>query len=347
MDRRRRHTLVWRFPRYQNEIKNGAQLIVRPGQVAVFVHRGQIADVFEPGTTRSRPTTCRSSRTLAGWKYGFNSPFQAEVYFVSTRQITDLQVGHAEPDHAPRRRFRPRARCARSAPTRCGRSTPRRCSRSWSAPTASFEADEITELMRVDHQPAFADLVGEGQDRARSTWRRTTASCRSSCGKMVIERVDDEYGLDVPQLYIVNISLPEEVEKALDTRAQHGRDRRPRPTIRQYQLGAAMPVAAANPAGGIAGAGVGVGMGMAIAGRFTRARARRRRRLRRRPRRGTCVERGQAVGPWSPEQLAQAVAAGRVGPDTLVWCAGMTVWAAARSVPALAALFGTPPPPPR
>ena len=55
-----RHTLVWRFPRYNNQIKNGAQLIVRPGQMAVFVHRGQIADVFEPGSYELKPTTCRS-----------------------------------------------------------------------------------------------------------------------------------------------------------------------------------------------------------------------------------------------------------------------------------------------
>ena len=56
-----RHTLVWRFPRYHNQIKHGAQLIVRPGQCAVFVHRGRIADVFGPGSCGSRPATCRCS----------------------------------------------------------------------------------------------------------------------------------------------------------------------------------------------------------------------------------------------------------------------------------------------
>jgi membrane protease subunit (stomatin/prohibitin family) len=115
-----------------------------------------------------------------------------------------------------------------------------------------------------------------------------------------------------------------------------------------YQVGAATPVAAANPAGGLAGAGVGVGMGMAIAGRFPASA----------PAGGSAlpppppatwhvVENGQAVGPWTAAQLAQGVAAGRIGPDTLVWCAGMAEWAAARTVPALAALFQSPPPPPR
>ena len=84
-----RHTLVWRFPRYQNEIKNGAQLIVRPGQKAIFVHRGQIADIFEPGNYELKTDNLPILSTIAGWKYGFNSPFRAEVYFVSTKQLTD------------------------------------------------------------------------------------------------------------------------------------------------------------------------------------------------------------------------------------------------------------------
>ncbi|HIK95796.1 MAG TPA: antifreeze protein, partial [Planctomycetes bacterium] len=92
-----RHTLVWRFPRYQNEIKNGAQLIVRPGQTAVFVHRGQIADIFEPGHYELKTDNLPLLSTIAGWKYGFNSPFRAEVYFVSTKQITDLKWGTPNP----------------------------------------------------------------------------------------------------------------------------------------------------------------------------------------------------------------------------------------------------------
>src|SRR3954470_2898069 len=81
------HTLVWRFPRYQNEIKNGAQLVVRPGQVAVFVNQGRIADVFDPGQYKLETKTLPLLSTIMGWKYGFNSPFKAEVYFISTRQI--------------------------------------------------------------------------------------------------------------------------------------------------------------------------------------------------------------------------------------------------------------------
>ncbi|MCA8957291.1 MAG: SPFH domain-containing protein, partial [Planctomycetes bacterium] len=91
------HTLVWRFPRYHNQIKNGAQLIVRPGQVAVFVHEGKLADVFEQGTHTLETRNLPILSTLQGWKYGFDSPFKAEVYFVSTRVITDLKWGTPSP----------------------------------------------------------------------------------------------------------------------------------------------------------------------------------------------------------------------------------------------------------
>jgi hypothetical protein len=100
-----------------------------------------------------------------------------------------------------------------------------------------------------------------------------------------------------------------------------------------------MPVAAANPAGGLAGAGVGLGMGLAMAGPTQRAAA------------PPAVpgslwhvaEQGRATGPLGTDALSQAVAQGRVTRDTLVWCAGMAAWEPAANVPALAALFGPPP----
>jgi len=90
-------TLVYRFERYGNEIKYDAKLTVREGQSAVFVNEGQLADVFPPGmyslTTKNLPILS----TLKGWKHGFESPFKAEVYFVSTRQFTDLKWGTKNP----------------------------------------------------------------------------------------------------------------------------------------------------------------------------------------------------------------------------------------------------------
>src|ERR1700683_5445109 len=89
--------LAYRFPRYNNEIKMGAKLTVREGQAAAFVNEGQLADVYSPGmhtlTTENMPILS----TLKGWKYGFSSPFKAEVYFILTKRYTDLKWGTQNP----------------------------------------------------------------------------------------------------------------------------------------------------------------------------------------------------------------------------------------------------------
>src|SRR4051794_5589384 len=89
--------LAYRFPRYQNEIKMGAKLVVREGQNAVFVNEGQLADVYKPGTYTLTTQNMPVLATLRGWKYGFNSPFKAEVYFISSRKFTDLKWGTPGP----------------------------------------------------------------------------------------------------------------------------------------------------------------------------------------------------------------------------------------------------------
>jgi len=90
-------TLAYRFERYQNEIKNGAKLVVREGQMAAFINEGQLADVFKPGTYELTTKNLPILATLRGWKYGFNSPFKAEIYFCSTRKFTDLKWGTPGP----------------------------------------------------------------------------------------------------------------------------------------------------------------------------------------------------------------------------------------------------------
>jgi len=90
-------TLVWRFLRYENEIKHGTQLIVRQSQAAVFVNKGKIADVFTPGMHHLTTANLPLLSTLMGWKYGFHSPFKAEVYFVNTRNFTNLKWGTKNP----------------------------------------------------------------------------------------------------------------------------------------------------------------------------------------------------------------------------------------------------------
>ena len=90
-------TMVWRFPRYQAEIKNGAQLTVRESQVAVLVNEGQFADIYQPGRYQLTTSNMPILTTLKGWKYGFNSPFKVDVYFVNTKQFLNLRWGTSNP----------------------------------------------------------------------------------------------------------------------------------------------------------------------------------------------------------------------------------------------------------
>ncbi|MBW2361032.1 MAG: SPFH domain-containing protein [Deltaproteobacteria bacterium] len=346
-----RHTLVWRFPRFRNQIKYGAQLVVRPGQSAIFVKQGQIADVFGPGHHRLETRNLPILSTIAGWKHGFDSPFKAEVYFVSTRQITDLKWGTPnpvlmrDPDFGPVR--------VRAFGTYTLRALdPATLLKELVGTDSSFEANEIHELLRSIISTSFADVIAKSElpilDLA-ANYQRLSDELR----EMVVQRIDDEYGLDLPQLYIVNVSVPAEVEQALDTRSSINAIG-DMATFQAYQLGQAMPVAAANPAGGLAGAGVGLGMGAAMAGPMLSGAS------------GAApnppqspppppappavlwhvAQAGQSFGPFTEAQVAQAIAEGRIQRDTSMWTAGMAGWAAAASLDALAALFGTPPPPP-
>src|SRR5271169_6157654 len=90
-------TLVYRFPRYENEIKYGAKLVVRESQSAAFINEGKLADVYQPGTYTLQTQNMPILSTLKGWKYGFQSPFKAEVYFCSMRTVTDRKWGTKNP----------------------------------------------------------------------------------------------------------------------------------------------------------------------------------------------------------------------------------------------------------
>jgi membrane protease subunit (stomatin/prohibitin family) len=341
------HTLVWRFPRYQNEIKNGAQLIVRPGQCAIFVDRGQLTDVFEPGHYTLTTDNLPLLSTLRGWKHGFNSPFKCEVYFVSTRQLTDLKWGTPNPIMLRDADFGPvRLRAFGTYALRA--IDPKVLLRELVGTDGSFQADEVGELMRSIIVEAFTDLIGQAKIAAldlAANYRDLSSQLR----KLVCERIDDEYGLEVPALFIVNVSLPPEVEKVLDTRTSMGVIGDVQ-RYQQFQLGNAMMAAAQNPSGG-AGAGIGLGAGMAMAnqmmgGAFAQAGAQ--------PPPPPVPagpvfhvsQNGQTQGPIPLAQLGSSIAQGQVSASTLVWSPGMAGWVAAAEVPALAAYFAAPPPPP-
>lgn len=346
------HTLVWRFPRHQNEIKNGAQLIVRPGQNAVLVSNGQLADVYPPGhyqlTTENMPILS----TLQGWKYGFESPFKSEVYFVSTKQITDLKWGTPNPIMMRDPEFGPIR--IRAFGTYGLRAIDAKALLTEIVGTdGDFGADDITQLLRSIIATTFADLLSKMQMPALDLATKYM-ELSEQLRKEVCERIDDEFGLDCPQLFVVNISLPEAVEKALDTRTSMGvigdMNR-----FQQYQMGQAMTAAAENPGGGGAAEGMGLGVGMAMANQMANPAggatggAAAAQMPPPPPMQGPAwyvAVAGQTQGPMTADQMQSAITGGTVRADSMVWTAGMSGWMPAAQVPNLASLFAMSPPPP-
>ena len=345
------HTLVYRFPRYQNEIKNGAQLVVRPGQSAIFVDQGHVADVFEPGQYELTTDNLPLLSTLRGWKHGFNSPFKAEVYFVSTRQITDLKWGTPNPIMLRDADFGPlRIRAFGTYALRAV--DPKILLTELVGTDGVFEANEVGELLRSIIVEAFTDMIGQAKIAAldlAANYRDLSEQLR----KRVRERIDDEYGLDIPALFIVNVSLPPEVEKALDARSSMG-------VIgdlgryQQFQMGNAILAASQNPGSG-AGQGLGLGAGFALAQQLVQGPAAA---AAPPPPPGMGLppapggplfhvsQGGQVQGPFPLAQLVAAITQGQLAASTFVWSAGMPAWSPAGQVPALAPHFNAAPPPP-
>ncbi len=353
-------TLVWRFPRYRNEIKNGARLVVRPGQVAIFVNEGQLADVFGPGTHELTTANLPILRTLKSWKHGFESPFKAEVYFVRTAQVTGLKWGTPNPIMMRDADFGPiRLRAYGTYNLQC--TDPKALLEQLVGTDDEFETDEVAELIRSFLASGFADVVGSAQIAAldlAANYGRIAEDVRLH----VREQIGQEYGLDMTQLLIVNISLPEEVEKALDTRSSIGviGDMA---RYQQYQMGKAVADAANNPAGGGAAEGMGLGVGLAMAQQVMAQQQAMQQAAGGQvmmPAPGAipppppppsqtiawhlAVD-GRTLGPFNVEGLRELIAQGQLTRHTHVWRAGLAAWQTAEQTPEVAALFGPPAPP--
>ena len=339
--------LAYRFPRYNNEIKYGAKLTVREGQAAAFVNQGQLADVFTPGMYTLETKNLPILSTILGWKYGFSSPFKAEVYFISTKQWTDLKWGTQNPVMLRDPEFGPvRLRAYGTYAMRV--SEPGTFLKQLVATDPSFETFDVTNQLRNIIVSRFVDVVGQAKLPVLEM-----AGNYEKLGKLAQDQLADEVagmGLALTQFYVENISLPPEVEQALDTRSKMGvlgnLDQYTR-----YQTAEAIREAAKNP-GGIAGAGVGIGAGVAIgqqmAGTLGSASA---------PGAGagppplpTTVAyylgvNGPQAGPFDMATLAAKVRDSSLTRATLVWKPGMSGWVPAESVAELQGLFANVPPP--
>ena len=358
-----RSTLAWRFPRHQNEIKNGAELIVREGQEAVFVYRGALADRFGPGHYELKTENLPILSTLQGWKFGFDSPFRSEVYFINTRPVTDLRWGTANPVTVRDPDFkmvqvRANGLCVVKI------ADAEVFLKEVIGTDSSVGVEEIAELLRRVITLAFSDLVMETKLGVIDLQGRQV-ELSEKLRDFVAERVDDEFGLAIPSV-TMNISLPEEITAAMTRGVARGveeggfldnvgdLDR-----YQQAKQADAMVAAANNPGGGGAmGDMMGMGMGMAMANQMANQMGG--------VGQGGQQQSGQAApggppplpgaqtfhvdmggqsqGPFTVAQIQSGVANGQVTAESLVWAPGMDGWVAASSVPALQAVFQAPPP---
>lgn len=347
-----RDTLVWRFPRQGNEIKMNAKLVVREGQIAVFENEGQIADVFTPGTYTLETKNLPILSTLKGWKYGFNSPFKAEVYFVGTRLYTDFKWGTQNPITLRDAEFgMVRLRAFGAYAIQVVDAT--KFLRQLVGTDPQFRTDEVGEFLRQTIVGQVATALAAAKIPMLDLAANQQQIATGLAGTLTENLAD--MGISVPRFVIENVSLPPDVEAVLDKRTSMGvlgnLDQ-----YTKYQAATAIGDAANNPGG--SGEGLGLGVGVALGQQMAAALV---------PQGGGAAQpaaapagppplpgaaqpfflgiNGQQVGPVTTADMSARIASGEFKPDTLVWRQGMAGWVAASTVPEISGLFGATPPP--
>ncbi|MBI1218259.1 MAG: DUF4339 domain-containing protein [Rhodobacteraceae bacterium] len=348
-----RDTMVWRFERRGNAIKYGAKLTVREGQAAVFVNEGQLADVFTPGLYQLETNNMPIMTTLQHWDHGFQSPFKAEVYFVNTTRFNDQKWGTKNPIICRDPEFGPvRIRAFGTYSMRVA--DPGTFLKEIVGTDGEFTSDEISDQIRNVIAQEFSQVIAKSNipvlDMAANT---------ADLGKLVTTAINPTiaaYGLTLPEFYIENVSLPEEVEKVLDKRTSVGLAG-DLSKYSQFSAAEAMTASATAPNSGM-GAGLGMGMGMGMAGQMAQL--------------GPwgavpqsaapaaapvpppppvekvwhIAENGATTGPFSRATLGRMAGDGSFRRDSLVWTPGLDGWKPASDVTELAQLFTVMPPPP-
>lgn len=348
-------TIVHRFERYQNEIKNNAKLIVREGQTAVFVNEGQLADVFTPGTYTLNTQNLPILTTLKGWKYGFDSPFKAEVYFVNTHLFTDEKWGTKNPFMLSDERFGlVEIRAFGTYSFRI--SDPGKFVVDVVGTDGNFTNYEVNEHLKSLIVTRFTDTVGEA-NLPVELYAANTSELSETCQE-VMQPEFQRVGIELEKFYIENVSMPEELKKEI---FEYSRlDKLDMAKLSQFKAAKAMEAAAKNE-GGTAGAGMGMGMGFVLAqqmGNMMNPQAVQQP-FGSQPVQGAAVPppmpaqilyhyavNGQQMGPVSFDRLQELFASRAINRDSLIWKPGMQQWTALKDVEELKGFLGGTTPPP-
>jgi excisionase family DNA binding protein len=212
-----RDTLSYRFPDDDKAIKNGAQLIVRESQTVQFIYLGEFGDTFGPGkhtlTTDNIPILTR----LKSWKYGFNSPFKADVYYVNTRLFTGNKWGTANPIMLRDDDFGiVRARAFGTFDFKV--TDVRTFLKEVAGSDQNFRLDEFADTMRSRIVSVFTDALATSKIPVLDVAARYT-ELGDALLPLINPVVAAKYGLEIASFIVENVSVPPEVEQAIDKRS--------------------------------------------------------------------------------------------------------------------------------
>lgn len=342
-------TLVWKFPRYNNEIKMNAKLTVRESQQAVFLNEGTIADVYQPGMYTLQTQNMPILATLKGWKYGFESPFKADVFFISTRQFTDQRWGTKNAITLDDPRFGMIE--LRAFGTFAFRVTDGgKFIKEIAGTEGQFTTEEINGQLRSLIVTKFTNAIGSGNIPIDKV-----AAGIEDLSKLCQDKLNEDftaYGLQITKFLVENVSMPDDLKKEIFEYSRLNRIDMQK--LAQFKTAQSIETAAANP--GTAGLGVGMGVGLSMGNVVANTLVNAANNTAQ-PQAGAVpppipgavqffvAAGGQQTGPFGVDQLTQMVQAGTFKRESLVWKAGMAQWSEASSVAELSNLFNNVPPP--
>lgn len=255
-----RDTLAYRWPDEDRQIKNGAQLIVRESQVVQFVAAGQYADLFGPGRHTLSTENIPVLSTILGWKYGFESPFKCDVYYLNTRLFTGNKWGTANPVMLRDADFgMVRLRAFGTYDFRIV--DPPKFLKEVAGTDHNFRLDEFAETMRSRIVSVFSEALARARLPALDV-----AARYSELGEALLPIINpamtDKYGIAITAFVVENVSVPPEVEQAIDKRASMGAIGNLNDFVK-YQMGVGMGEGGEGAAAAAVPAQMAMGFGMA------------------------------------------------------------------------------------
>ncbi|MCH5715622.1 SPFH domain-containing protein [Niabella hibiscisoli] len=207
------NTIIWKFQDKGNNIKSGAKLTVRESQVAVLMNEGEFGDVYNPGLHTLTTSNMPVITTLKSWKYGFNSPFKVDIYFINTRQFTDLKWGTSGPVLMRDPEFG-QVRIRSFGNFAISIVDAKLFITEFAGTNPFVRVDAVEETLQGIVSSKFAEALAQANVTALDLAANFHAIGEKV--KPAFQKELDSYGIALEKFFIENVSLPEEVEKMLD-----------------------------------------------------------------------------------------------------------------------------------